>query len=75
MLSTRVSEGVEEVNKDKSTTECSPGCSCGMGLQDILRAAQKESLLTKVNCVDCGKPFWSDRETKYCFDCETKNNK
>ena len=35
----------------------------------------KKSSLIKVACADCGKVFWTDGETEYCFDCEAKREK
>ncbi|UCH32453.1 MAG: hypothetical protein JSV05_03490 [Candidatus Bathyarchaeota archaeon] len=57
--------------------ETAKGCACTQKLSDLLRAAQpvKKSSLMKATCADCGKVFCSDRETEYCFDCETKRKK
>jgi NAD-dependent dihydropyrimidine dehydrogenase PreA subunit len=35
------------------------------------RVQMKRSLLHRVSCQGCGKCFSTDRDTKYCFDCES----
>jgi hypothetical protein len=64
---------VEEMNEDETAKKC----ACTQKLSDLLRAAQpvKKSSLIEVTGADCGKVFWSDRETEYCFDCEAKSKK
>jgi hypothetical protein len=40
---------------------------------DMMRAsAPKNDPLRKIVCSGCGKTIWVNRETKYCFDCETR---
>jgi len=64
---------VEEMNEGETVKEC----ACSQKLSNLLFAAHptKKSSLMKVTCADCGKVFWSDRETQYCFDCEAKRKK
>ncbi|MCR4405014.1 MAG: hypothetical protein NUW06_07075 [Candidatus Acetothermia bacterium] len=54
----------------------SPGCSCGDPwgyLPPELRPKQKKaSSLREARCPGCGKLFWTNRETDYCFDCEKR---
>ncbi|MEM2921420.1 MAG: hypothetical protein QXF26_03790 [Candidatus Bathyarchaeia archaeon] len=51
-------------------------CACMQNFTDLMRAAtQKNDLLRKIVCSGCGKTVWVNRETKYCFDCETKLTK
>ncbi len=54
------------------------GCSCGDPWRDLppeLRPKQKkEGLLRRVSCRGCGRLFWTNRETDYCFDCEKQRS-
>ena len=48
-------------------------CPCTQGMRDILMAAKPDSdLLKRIECAGCGKVVWVNRETEYCFDCESK---
>jgi hypothetical protein len=43
-----------------------------MSAFDIMRAAPlKRDWLRKATCPACKKDHWTNRETDYCFDCET----
>jgi len=54
-------------------SETTKGCACTQNLQDLLRAAtQKNDLLRKVTCAGCGKVFWTNSDSDYCFDCAAK---
>lgn len=33
---------------------------------------QKKGLLRKTTCPGCGREFWTNRSTDFCFDCEKK---
>lgn len=52
----------------------SPRCSCGDPWRDLppeLRPkVKKPSSLREAKCPGCGRRFWTNRETDYCFDCE-----
>lgn len=51
----------------------SKGCACTQNLQDLLRAAApKNDLIRKVTCESCGKVFWTNSKSNYCFDCQAK---
>jgi hypothetical protein len=42
----------------------------------MMRASvPKNDPLRKIICAGCGKTIWVNRETKYCFDCETRMTK
>ncbi len=50
-------------------------CPCRQGMRDLLIAAKPDNdLIRKIECANCGKTIWVNRETKYCFDCEAKAN-
>jgi hypothetical protein len=36
---------------------------------------QKKSSLRKVTCPGCGREYWTNRSTDFCFDCEKKGVK
>jgi hypothetical protein len=56
-----------------SKDETQKGCACTQGLQDLLRAASpKNDLLRKFTCAGCGKVFWTNSDSDYCFDCQAK---
>lgn len=42
-------------------------CSCSLDIID------KESSLRSVTCKGCGKVFKTNRNTDYCFKCESKH--
>ncbi len=52
------------------------GCSCGDIWKDLppeLRPKLKKPSLTReTTCPNCGKVFYTNRKTDYCFDCEKK---
>lgn len=54
------------------------GCSCGDLWRDLppeLRPKQKKaSSLREARCPGCGRLFWTNRETDYCFDCEKQQS-
>ncbi len=64
--------------------ECIDGCSACADLcpKDAILFPQRQgsrrpqrrktSLLHQVTCRRCGKQFSTNRDTEYCFDCETK---
>ena len=54
-------------------TENKQPCACVQNMRDFLMAGKGEtSLIKRIECESCGKIVWVNRETKYCFDCETK---
>ncbi|MCW1296460.1 MAG: 4Fe-4S dicluster domain-containing protein [Candidatus Parvarchaeota archaeon] len=40
-----------------------------------VRSEKKDSLLHKIICKSCKKEVTTNRETEYCFDCESKLEK
>jgi hypothetical protein len=41
-------------------------------MADLLRATcAKRDWLRKTTCPECKKEYWTNRETDYCFDCES----
>jgi CDP-4-dehydro-6-deoxyglucose reductase len=79
--------GVLEIKDNKAYVtnplNCIYGCSACESLcpNDAIKfpprgtsftSTKKDSLLHKVLCEGCGKEFLTDRETKFCFDCEEK---
>ena len=42
-------------------------CACSLDIID------KKPMLKSVTCKDCGKVFKTDRNTNYCFKCESKH--
>jgi hypothetical protein len=47
-------------------------CACTQGFLDLVRAAPpKRDWLRKTTCPACKKEYWTNRETDYCFDCES----
>lgn len=54
------------------------GCSCDQELwkylpPELRPKEKKPSTLHKVTCRGCGRVFWTNKETEYCFDCERQN--
>lgn len=59
--------------KEMAESNAKKECACTQNLRDLLRAyAPKKDPLRKIVCTECGKVFWTDRDTNYCFDCEAK---
>jgi hypothetical protein len=51
-------------------------CACTQGLLDMMRAAPtKRDWLRKTICPACKKEYWTNRETDYCFDCESRRSR
>lgn len=47
-------------------------CACASRMADLLRATcAKRDWLRKTACPECKKEYWTNRETDYCFDCES----
>jgi len=47
-------------------------CACASRMADLLRATcAKRDWLRKTTCPECKKEYWTNRETDYCFDCES----
>ena len=47
-------------------------CACASRTADLLRATRaKRDWLRKTTCPACKKECWTNRETDYCFDCES----
>jgi len=47
-------------------------CACASRTTDLLRAThEKRDWLRKTTCPECKKEYWTNRETDYCFDCES----
>ena len=47
-------------------------CACAARTADLLRATRvKRDRLRKTTTPECKKEYWTNRETDYCFDCET----
>lgn len=49
-------------------------CSCTHAAVDLLRGMSlvKGGMLTEAKCKNCGKPFLTNFDTEYCFDCGRK---
>jgi hypothetical protein len=44
-------------------------------MADLLRATRaKRDWLRKTTCPECKKEYWTNRETDYCFDCESHHS-
>jgi len=51
-------------------------CACVQAFRDMMRAAPpKKDWLRKTTCPRCKKEFWTNRDTDYCFDCESHASK
>jgi hypothetical protein len=47
-------------------------CAYASRTADLLRATRaKRDWLRKTTCPECKKEYWTNRETDYCFDCES----
>lgn len=47
-------------------------CACASRMADLLRATcAKRDWLRKTTCPECKKECWTNRETDYCFACES----
>jgi hypothetical protein len=47
-------------------------CACASRTVDLLRATRlKRDWLRKATCPSCKKEYWTNRETDYCFNCES----
>jgi hypothetical protein len=49
-------------------------CACATRTADLLRVTRaKRDWLRKATCPAC-KECWTNRETDYCFDCESHHS-
>lgn len=51
---------------------CKNGAIIFPSKQHVGRSVKKNSSLKRIKCADCGKEFLTDRQTRYCFNCEAK---
>lgn len=69
LIGGRMVENHEEIDKEfEAQLKGKMGwkCSCSLDIVD------KKTALKEVNCKRCGKIFKTNRDTDYCFSCETK---
>ena len=50
-------------------------CACTSRMTDLLRATPaKRDPFRKTTCPNCNKEYWTNRETDYCFNCESNRS-
>jgi len=48
-------------------------CACTSRFLDLMRAPPpKREWFRKTTCPNCKKVYWTNRESDYCFDCESR---
>jgi len=69
-LERKIKEDAEKAleRKIKATVQWNYSCSIRMAKKFI----KKESKLKQVTCEKCGKIYKTNRDKKFCFDCERK---